>query len=151
MEEETSASEQIDADLCPICLDVFFTTEELLEHVLETYHVFSNETCSKMVQKSSGDTVCPLCHDSASSQPGLLLKHMFATHSVSTEEKCSKCQNEFEQKTTIKTEIVENVSLKTEVKDEKVESFVWESNVAVKNEKANEAEEVKRDCEDKGR
>ena len=103
--EETSVSEKIDADLCPICLDVFFSTQEFLQHVQETYHISSKSNCSKTIKSCESDNMCPLCQDSIFGEPANLLKHMFEKHSVSSKETCQKCLQDC-----IKTECDENVS-----------------------------------------
>ena len=59
--QSSSVSEKIDADICPNCHDVFYTSRDLFEHVLETYHVLSGSSCSKFLNKS--DTNCPICPD----------------------------------------------------------------------------------------
>ena len=89
--EETSVSEKIDADLCPICLDVFFSTQDFLQHVQETYHISSKSNCSKTIKSCESDNMCPLCQDSVFGEPVNLLKHMFEKHSVSSKETCQKC------------------------------------------------------------
>ena len=107
--EETSVSEKIDADLCPICLDVFFSTQDFLQHVQETYHISSKSNCSKTIKSCESDNMCPLCQDSVFGEPVNLLKHMFEKHSVSSKETCQKCLQDC-----IKTEAeVEKESLKS--------------------------------------
>ena len=80
MDEFTSASEKIDADLCPICLDVFFTTQELLEHAIETYFASSISSCSKLKETIESGVDCPICEYAEFDTTSDLLKHMFNKH-----------------------------------------------------------------------
>mgnify|MGYP001194082424 FL=1 len=140
--EETSVSEKIDADLCPICLDVFFSTQDFLQHVQETYHISSKSNCSKTIKSCESDNMCPLCQDSVFGEPVNLLKHMFEKHSVSSKETCQICLQDC-----IKTECDETVSnvkienCETKIKSENdnfseitsfIESCEWETNDIVK-------------------
>ena len=93
--QESSVSDNVDAGLCPICLDVFFTAQELLQHVLETYHVSSISSCSKYSKSFKSDTsCCPLCPDDEFQDTGDVLKHMFVKHYVTSETKCKKCSKD---------------------------------------------------------
>ena len=89
--QESSVSDKIDADICPLCLDVFYTTQELLKHVLETYHISSDSSCSKPYEKSNCDS-CHLCPNSDFEDPSDLLKHFFEKHKVSSQPTCDEDQ-----------------------------------------------------------
>ena len=138
--QESSVSDKIDADICPLCLDVFYTTQELLKHVLDTYYIStSNSSCSKSYEKSNCDTVCQLCPNSDFKDPSDLLKHFFDKHRVSSQPTCD-VKNEINGNTSeinIKSEVIEpSEILETKVKAEdlnvKIEEllgpFQWEEN-----------------------
>ena len=145
MEEGTSANENIDADLCPICLDVFLSPQELLKHVLETYHVSSISSCSMTLESCDDDTVCPLCLDSVFEDAINLLKHMFANHSVSFKEECSWCLAK--HKPIVKEEIDENVDVKVESCETKIKQEIDES-VTVKIENYEPKIKIEENLED---
>ena len=42
--DEASVTEKLDADICPLCQDVFYEAQELLEHVFGTHFISSKET-----------------------------------------------------------------------------------------------------------
>ena len=87
--QESSVSDKIDADICPLCLDVFYTTQELLNHVIETYHISSDSSCFKPFEKPNCDS-CHLCPNSDFQEPSDLLKHFFDKHQVSSQPTCDE-------------------------------------------------------------
>ena len=148
--QESSVSDKIDADICPLCLDVFYTTQELLKHVLDTYYITSNSSYSKPYEKSNCDTVCQLCPNSDFKNPSDLLKHFFDKHRVSSQPTCD-VKNEINGNTSeinIKSEVIEpSEILETKVKAEdlnvKIEELLGpfqfeENNLAYNNVKIEE-------------
>lgn len=144
--QESSVSDKIDADICPLCLDVFYTTQELLKHVLETYHISSDSSCSKPYEKSNCDS-CHLCPNSDFKDPSDLLKHFFEKHKVSSQPTCDEKEeisvdthlplSNIPSELSIKSELIEpSEILETKVKVEdlnvKIEetfgTFQWEEN-----------------------
>ena len=89
--DEASVTEKLDADICPLCQDVFYEAQELIEHVFGTHFISSKETCSKCLTNSDLDSgICTICQNVCDT-PRDLLKHVFEKHCVSLELKCIKC------------------------------------------------------------
>ena len=96
--DEASVTDQLEADICPLCLDVFYEALDLLEHVFDSHFVTSsnNYECSRCLDISDLSLgKCDICQGWKFEDPRDLLKHTFQDHQVSLERTCLTCLDIF--------------------------------------------------------
>ena len=96
--DEASVIDQLEADICPLCLDVFYEALDLLEHVFDSHFVTSsnNYECSRCLDISGlSSGKCDICQAWTFEDSRDLLKHTFQDHQVSLERTCLTCLDIF--------------------------------------------------------